>query len=428
MLEKILKSELFKVSLFTGFATLVKMVTAYFLAKVIAVYLGPSGLGVIGQLSSFLAILAVISTGAINNGIVKNLASIGNSDFSNQQKVIKVALVITFLLTSLTSLALVLFATFFTELVFGINSDLNWVFLVLAIVLIFQALFSLFSSILNGLKAFKIFNFLSIISSITSLLFCLTLIHLYGKNGALLALVSYQAIVCVFLLFIGKHIPQLEWKAIWKIKFDYIAFQSLAKFSLMTLISAISVPVVQLVVRKIILINSGSDEVGFYEGMNRISSLYLSVITTTFSVYYLPKLSELGEDNLLGIEIRNGLKIILPVTAAIGLLAYATKSIIIRIVLTPEFNPISTYFLPQAIGDFFRVASWLIAFVMIAKSKVKMYIITEIVFSITMVLLAYLLVPLFGGIGSIYAYMVNMFFYLITMLFLFKGLVFRKLV
>ncbi|MBU3661859.1 MAG: O-antigen translocase, partial [Bacteroidetes bacterium] len=240
--------------------------------------------------------------------------------------------------------------------------------------------------------------------------------------------VSYQAIVCVFLLFIGKHIPQLEWKAIWKIKFDYIAFQSLAKFSLMTLISAISVPVVQLVVRKIILINSGSDEVGFYEGMNRISSLYLSVITTTFSVYYLPKLSELGEDNLLGIEIRNGLKIILPVTAAIGLLAYATKSIIIRIVLTPEFNPISTYFLPQAIGDFFRVASWLIAFVMIAKSKVKMYIITEIVFSITMVLLAYLLVPLFGGIGSIYAYMVNMFFYLITMLFLFKGLVFRKLV
>ncbi|MBU3662262.1 MAG: hypothetical protein FGM41_03575, partial [Bacteroidetes bacterium] len=194
MLEKILKSELFKVSLFTGFATLVKMVTAYFLAKVIAVYLGPSGLGVIGQLSSFLAILAVISTGAINNGIVKNLASIGNSDFSNQQKVIKVALVITFLLTSLTSLALVLFATFFTELVFGINSDLNWVFLVLAIVLIFQALFSLFSSILNGLKAFKIFNFLSIISSITSLLFCLTLIHLYGKNGALLALVSYQAI------------------------------------------------------------------------------------------------------------------------------------------------------------------------------------------------------------------------------------------
>jgi O-antigen/teichoic acid export membrane protein len=426
MRKKIFESELFKVSLFTGLATLVRMVTAYFLAKVIAVYLGPSGLGIIGQLSSFLAILAIISTGAMNNGIVKNLASIGNSDLFNQQKVIKVALVITFLFTTLTSFALLLFAPLLADLVFGSNSDLNWVFWVLSFVLIFQSLFSLFSSILNGIKAFKVFNLLSIIASISSLFFCLILVYFYGKNGALLALISYQAIVCIFLLFLGKHIPQLKWKVIWEIKFDNIAFISLAKFSLMTMVSAISIPTVQLIVRKIILFNSGSDHVGFYEGMTRISGLYLGVITTTFSVYYLPKLSELGEDNLLGKEIRNALKVILPITALIGFLAYLFRNLIIEIVLTDDFTAISNYFLPQAIGDFFRMASWLIAFIMIAKSKVKTYIITEILFSFTMVLFTYLLVPHYGGIGSIYAYMVNMFIYLITMLLLFKKLVFRR--
>ena len=61
---------------------------------------------------------------------------------------------------------------------------------------------------------------------------------------------------------------------------------------------------------------------------------------------------------------------------------YVLRDIAILILFTEEFMPMSDLFFYQLIGDIFKIASWLLGYLMIAKAMTRIFIITEIVFSI----------------------------------------------
>ena len=65
---------LIKTSVLTGISTVIKLVSAFVINKVIAIYIGPSGLAIVGQLQSFTSIITTFSNGAISSGIVKYTA------------------------------------------------------------------------------------------------------------------------------------------------------------------------------------------------------------------------------------------------------------------------------------------------------------------------------------------------------------------
>lgn len=165
---------------------------------------------------------------------------------------------------------------------------------------------------------------------------------------------------------------------------------------------------------------------GFYEGINRLSNIYLTLITTTLSVYYLPKLSELNDKVKLRKEILNGYKLILPVTIIILLVVYFLRNFIIQIAFAVSFNQMESFFAPQLIGDFFKIASWLLAFLMLAKAMIKLYIITEVIFSILIIVLTFFGIDLFGSVGAIYAYAINYFIYFIAMLIIFNKTIYDR--
>ena len=65
---------LIKTSVLTAISTIIKLIAGFVINKVIAIYVGPSGLAVVGQLQNFMSIITTISNGAITNGIVKYTA------------------------------------------------------------------------------------------------------------------------------------------------------------------------------------------------------------------------------------------------------------------------------------------------------------------------------------------------------------------
>jgi Na+-driven multidrug efflux pump len=80
----------------------------------------------------------------------------------------------------------------------------------------------------------------------------------------------------------------------------------------------------------------------------------------------------------------------------------------------------------QLTGDFFKVAGWLLSYIMLAKAITKMYIITEIIFTVSYILLGYGLVHILGLQGITIAFAINNCIYFIVMVFLFKKLLFAK--
>ncbi|OPZ97818.1 MAG: hypothetical protein BWY72_01081 [Bacteroidetes bacterium ADurb.Bin416] len=84
------------------------------------------------------------------------------------------------------------------------------------------------------------------------------------------------------------------------------------------------------------------------------------------------------------------------------------------------------FFSWQLLGDFFKVTSWLLSFVMVAKAMTKQFIVTEIVFAALFVGLSFVFMHLNGVIGITQAHLVNYILYLGSMLVVFRKMLFGK--
>lgn len=85
----------------------------------------------------------------------------------------------------------------------------------------------------------------------------------------------------------------------------------------MAFVSILTVPLSQLIVRTYVISQLSIDEAGLWESVVRISNMYLMVITSSLSVYYLPTISEISNNKVYP-EIIKSLKTILPIVISLG--------------------------------------------------------------------------------------------------------------
>jgi PST family polysaccharide transporter len=416
---------LIKTSVFSAIITFVRISSGFVAGKIIAMLTGPLGVATVGAFTNFSTIVLAIGNGAINNGVIKYISEY-NADEEKITRLISTALKITFFSSIVVSAFILFFASYFSKVILG-NSEYVNVIIVLGITLIFYSLNSLIISILNGKGEIKKYTLVNAIGSITSLLLTVLLVIYYKVTGALYSIVLSQVIVFAFTAFLVRKSGILCKKNILE-KFDRKLGVKLSHFSLMALVSALTVPVSQILLRNIISHDLGINAAGYWQGMMRVSDGYLMLITTSLSVYYLPKLSALVTNSEIRIEVLNGYKIILPVVLIGCIIIYFSRFYVIEVLFSKKFFQMESLFFWQLVGDFFKMASWVLAFLMLAKAKTTIYIITEITFSALYVLLSYVFIQKFGIEGTTMSFALNYFIYLLVMVFIFRKLLFPKAV
>jgi PST family polysaccharide transporter len=189
----------------------------------------------------------------------------------------------------------------------------------------------------------------------------------------------------------------------------------LSAFSLMAVVTGFVAPAMQILVRDRIILQFSVADAGYWQAVTKISDYYLSFITSVLGVYYMPRLSEIQSKAELKNEIFKGYKIILPVVGIIAFLIWVLKGFIIQVLFTPEFSPMKPLFTYQLLGDFFKIGSWLLAYLMIAKAMTKTYIATEIIFAASYVVLSYYFMNHYGIIGATYSFCINYALYWLSM-------------
>lgn len=397
------------------------MLTGFITVKVVAVVIGPTGIALLGQLNNFINIVTSIASGGINNGITKHIAE--NKDAPRKiQLFLSTALHITLSLSLICGVCLILFATALSHLIL---SDIKYayVFILFGITITLYTLNSFILSVLNGFKDFKKFININIATSIVGALFTVVLVWVWELKGALISLVTYQSVVFfITLLMVIKS----KWITITNFNkhFSKSVLKKYIGYSLMTLVTVSTVPVSQLLIRSYVITNLSINEAGLWEAINRISGMYLMIITSSFGVYYLPRLSEIKDIKELKKEIFTAYKVIIPIITVGFTLIYFGRGVIMQILFTKEFYPMRDLFIWQLIGDIFKISSWLLAYLMIAKSMTTQYILTEIIFSSSFVALSILLVRLNGLQGIPQAYMINYIISFITLVVIFRKLIF----
>jgi len=299
----------------------------------------------------------------------------------------------------------------------------EYVFIIFGITILFYALNALLVSILNGYKDFKKYVTVNIVGSVVGLIFTLIFVFTLGLKGALISAVTFQSVIFVITLWMVRKLPWFK-KSNFQEKIDRYTTKRYFGYALMTFATIITVPIAQLVLRSYVISNISIVEAGWWESMNKISSMYLMVITSSFSVYYLPRLSEIHDKLELKKEIFTAYKLIIPLIIVGFAAIYFLRFLIIRVLFTPDFLPMENLFIWQLAGDFFKISSWLLSFLMVAKSMTKSFIATEILFSALFVGLSFIFMKFNGVVGITQGYLVTYFIYMITMVILFKNTIF----
>ncbi len=405
---------LLKTSVLSFIATVVKLFAGLVINKAVAVYIGPSGLAIVGQFQNFSQLIMTAAQGAINTGVTKYTA-----EYSKESERIPIlfstASKISLFSSAIVGIGLVIFSNFSSEY-FLKNNHYSYIFVIFGCTIVLFAVNSLLLSILNGLKEIKTWVSINIIQSIYSLIFTTVFIILLGLDGALIALVTNQSVIFFIVLWmLRKHsVIKLE---NFKKSFDILEAKKLGGFALMAITSAASVPVSHLIIRNYIGDNFGWNAAGYWQAIWYISTMYLSVITNVLSIYYLPRLSEITNKAELRKELWQGYRIIMPIVIIMSVTIFLLKDFIVWLLFTTDFAPMRNLFLWQLIGDIVRIASLLIAHLMLAKAMVKTFISTEIIFSLSFIFISMGLLNKYGLVGMSYSFTINYTLYLFFQFF-----------
>ena len=403
---------LIKTSLLNGVAVLVKILTLLGLNKILAIYVGPAGYAVMGQFQNAVQMITALASGAINTGVTKYTAEY-HRDELKQRQVWQTAGTIALTGSLLTAGVVILFnrslAAWFLK-----DESLGSVFTWFGAALVFFVFNTLLLAILNGKREIKRYVIANIAGSLFAFVVTATMAIRLGVYGALVALAVYQSLSFGITLTLVYRTPWFRLGYLFG-RIDAQVARNLAKYTAMALTLAVCGPISHILIRKFLGETLGWDSAGYWEAMWRLSGAYLMFVTTTLSVYYLPRLSELNHLGDIKREIIQGYQVILPVAVTCSLAIYLFRDPIIHLLFSAEFAPMAQLFGWQMVGDTLKIGSWLLAYLMLGKAMTKLLIFSEAAFSALFFLLTMALVNGFGLKGVALAHAAN---YLIYWLFM----------
>jgi|TARA_B110000908_G_scaffold85881_1_gene102649 PST family polysaccharide transporter len=410
-------------TLWSALSTIIRMLAGIISVKFVAYIVGPSGVALIGQLQSFISITNSGANMGMGQGTIKYLSE-DRKDKIKHQKIVSSSFFVTVFCSIIISTVILVFYNTIGNYLFKTN-DFDFIIIILALSLSFYAVQQILTQALNGYQEIKKLIVAKIVTSIIGLIFTLLLVYIAGVEGALLALVITQIIGFIVLIYFSLKSSWFK-KEMFFSGYDKETLKRLFKYSLMTFVSVILLNVRQIYLRDYVIENLSANAAGHWQAIWKISEIYLTVITFSLSIYYLPKLSSVNDKQTLKKEIFKGYKLLLPVVFVLSILMYLFRDLIILILFSKEFNPVRDLFLYQLIGDVLKIASWLLSFMMIAKAMTKEFLITEVVSISLFLILSLCFFNNYGILGLTYAYAINYAIYLIMMIVLFRKLLFKK--
>jgi PST family polysaccharide transporter len=408
---------LIKTSFYSFISTSVSLVTKLITNKVTAIYLGTSGMFFLGQLKDFISLGKVASTIGTENGVIKYVA-----DYNNTEKLnpfINSALKIHLLFSVLVCLITLIFNKPLAHYLFE-DSEFSSALIILSFSFITSAVFSLTMSTLNGLKKIKTYVLINIIATILSSIVMIILVVNYNLLGAIHAIAINQILVFFVSFICLRHIKKPSLKE-FKTKINSKYFKNLTKFSLMAVTAPVFMLGATFFVRTFINNNLGNQFAGSWEGMWRISAIYIMFLTTTFKFYLIPTFTNL-DGKYLKKEVFKVWSLSLPIIILITVVVYLIKDYLIILLFSKEFLLINSIMLFHLLGDAIKINSWVLGNILISKANTKVFIGFQIGWAIVFCALTMIFIEYYGFVGVSIAYFVTYVLHFIAM-----NIYFRKL-
>ncbi|MBU0925568.1 O-antigen translocase [bacterium] len=405
---------------FTSIHTVIKILSGIIMNKIIAVYLGPSGLAMIGQFQNFVGIITGLSNASIQSGVVKYTAEY-KEEKNALEIMMKNALLISIFFSFIISVFVYLFSNYLS-LKIMFSSEYKNIFYFLSFSIIFYSLNLYVLSILNGLGEIKLFTLINILISIFTLIITSILTIFYKLEGALISIVAVQSIV----FFISYYLVRRKHKKIFfsineliKNKDNKILL-NLFKFSLASFSGGVIASLMMISVRYLIESEISLSMAGIWEGGWRMMIYFNMFFVLPFSIYYLPKISASKKYAEIKSYLFEAYKFLIPLSLLMAFIIFYFKHEVVIGLFSIDFIEIENIILYLLIAEIIRILGNTISIVFLAKIKIYSIIFIELLFASSMLLSSYYFVDIYGIIGISYGYIIATSIFLTVYVYKFK--------
>lgn len=387
-----------------------KILIAIINSKVIALLLGPAGMGFIGLFNSTIGLISGLTNFGLGTSAVKDVAAAnatGNDTrIATIVKVLRRWVWITGLLGMLVTLVL---SPWLSKLTFG-NRSYTVAFIWLSITLLFLQISSGQLALLQGMRKLKHLAKASMMGSFFGLIISVPTYYFFRINGIVPAIIL-SSITAMFLSWYFARKVELQQVVVSRAR-TIAEGQAMLKMGFTISITGLFVLGVAYIVRIYINYIDGVVQVGLYNAGFMIINTYVGLVFTAMAADYYPRLTGVADNiSKTNSAINQQAEIAILILAPILAVFLVFINWIVILLYSNQFIGISGMIHWAALGMFFKAISWAIAFLLLAKGASKVYFWNELVSNIYMLLLNLLSYRLWGLDGLGISFLLGYFLY-----------------
>jgi len=322
-------------------------------AKILAVFIGPAGVGIVSQASNFKNLLWSLTNGVSRGVTIVTADSKAREDFPKINRILVTSLIfLTFLGSAILTVCAVL-ADQIAVWIFSSQDYSKFVFIIAASAW-FAIQGSLIMATFRGLLKIRAYTFSFVLGYIFTVLGLVILIRLFGLMGAIFSILAGQIlnylIATIILRFhVLKQYPEIGF---FRIKPGWAALRQVLSFFGPLLIVQFIMGAANLILRGELIRRLGEDANGFYQVVWGISLAYMTLINDTSRSYVVPKIASQMDRPEETVQILNNmLRIYLLILSPLLIALLAFREIWIPILYSGAFLAAGPLLFWQFAGD-----------------------------------------------------------------------------
>lgn len=370
--------------------------------KFVAMFLGPSGMGIASLFSSSASTISNFASLGLNLAFVKEVAA-NKKDPDGLSTVMRVATLLLHVTALLGALITVVMSPWLSEWSFG-TSQYAWQYVLLGAAVYLTVASAGKGALLQGLHRIRILAYSSLAGALSGLLAGVPLYYFFGVLGIVPAMIvlGFTTYVCNT-IGIRRALPHRPVRFIWQSHRPIV--KRLISMGLIllasTLINSLCIYGINIFVR----IFGDMADVGLFNAANSITMQYAGVVFAAMAMDYFPRLSEAADDNLkMRTIVNRQMEIVALLATPLSILLVITAPILIRLLLTEEFISVTPLMRWLGVAIMLKAIAYPLGYVNFAKNNRRLFFWLEaVVCNFIYIALSLVFYYYYGLIGLGYA-------------------------
>jgi PST family polysaccharide transporter len=395
--------QILKSSALIGGSSVVNVAVGIIRAKIMALLLGPAGVGLLGLYGSILDFAVSIAGMGINSSGVRQIAAAVGS--GETQQIARTAAVLrrtSLVLGVLGAVLLVLLCRPFSRWTFG-SDEFALPVALLSLAVLFRSISDGQGALIQGMRRISDLARIGVLAAILGTGASLGLVYFFREEGVVPSLVGVAAITLVISWWYRRKI-ELPPAFLTPLEVREEA-GALLKLGSAFMASAVLTTGAAYAIRTLVGNNVGLEAAGLYQSAWALGGLYVGFILQAMGSDFYPRLTAVANDHAECNRLVNEQAQISLLLAGPGVIATLTFApLVIALFYAATFVGAVEPLRWICLGMALRVVAWPMGYIVLAKNARSIFFWTEVAATVVHVGLAYVLIGPFGLTGATMAF------------------------